>query len=259
MTGQGSPGPFAEVNVKINRANAHLKDLDTKIKDWAKPESYEIVGQHYDERTVYQAHIRYLNPPNLAEWAAITGDALTNYRSALDYMVYALAVAETGVDPPPHASELAFPITSSKKLWDRLIKRNRLADLGPAQIAVIEQAQPYLRSDAGGDALTRLRDLNDPDKHRILNISVFGIHSPKDIRLEVEQPFELTIIGEPLYDGAPIAQVIFEKPHPPMKMQMVAAMRVSLADDGPGGPALVRVLADIRDEVLRLYRILKPS
>lgn len=258
-TPDGSGDPFLGVNVKINRGDEHLQTLNDEIQEWGQPESYEFFGEHSEDRKVYMLGVRFQRQPDFAKWAAMTGDALANYRSALDYIVYALAVTDTRSDPPPHESRLAFPITSSKENFADAVRRKRLFGLSDQVVAEIKRAQPYNRTDVGGEMLTRLRDLNDPEKHRKLAVAVFAVNQPKDIRIgPVSGPFNLEITGEALYDGAPLARVDFPNPHPPVNVQLDLTMRVRLADEPPGGPAVVSVLQQIREEVVRLLRVLRP-
>lgn len=255
---QGSGDPFAGVNVKIRRGDEHLHALNDDIEKWVLPDSYEPFGEYSDDRKVHMIGIRYRQHPNFARWAALTGDALTNYRSALDYIVYALAVTAAGIDPPPKESSLAFPITSAEHHFASAVGRNRLHGLPVDKVAEIKRAQPYNRTDAGGSVLTRLRDLNDPEKHRRLALAAFMVNHPKEIGIgPVSGPFSIEITGEPLHDGAPIARIEFPNPHPPVNVQVNLSMRVSLADEAPGGPSIIVVLDQIREEVVRLLGILQ--
>jgi len=259
MSAAITPDPFIEVNIKIHRGDDHLNAANTLIRDWAEGGSYRIRGQYNHDRTIYQLVIKFLRPIEMDRLAAITGDVVYNYRCALNYMVHALAVLETGQDPPSHETRLEFPICSVDNCWESAVGRKQLEGLSTAQVALINDAQPRNRSDPGGDVLARLRDLSNADKHRALNVGVFAVDKPKDIKIgPITGPFQLIISGEPLYDGAPIAQVEFPAPHPPVDVDLNLAMRVTLADDPPGSAALVTILSDIRQEVIRLYDILKP-
>lgn len=94
-TSIGSSGdPFLGVNVKINRGDEHLQTLNDEIQEWGQPESYEFVGEHSEDRKTYMLGVRFQQQPDFLKWAAMTGDALANYRSALDYIIYALAVTD---------------------------------------------------------------------------------------------------------------------------------------------------------------------
>jgi hypothetical protein len=120
-------------------------------------------------------------------WAAMTGDALTNYRAALDYLVYALAVVRSGADPPPKKRNLQFPIASTEENWKDALRRNRLFGLSEGVVAEIRAVQPYHQTEPDSNLFARLRDLNDPDKHRSLNLGVFALHQPKEVTLESAQ------------------------------------------------------------------------
>ncbi len=254
--------PFAEVHIKINRGDEHLKSLYDLIRTWGESEPYEFLLEQTEERTFYGFRIKFTDPPDFSRWGAITGDVLTNYRAALDYMVHALAMLASGSDPRRNTNRLQFPITNSQANWIEALESKRLSGLSPSSVATIEAAQPYNRSDRGGEMLTRLRDLNNPDKHRRLNLAIFAIQHPNDIIIGPIGPSfrELILYGEPLYDGAKFVSIEFSEPQPPpVDMKLDLTMRVALADDPPVGDALVKILADIREEVLRLLRELRPS
>jgi hypothetical protein len=48
------------------------------------------------------------------------GDCLPNLRCALDHLVYAIAIHESGQSPPPCEGSLAFPICDSPDLLHQL-------------------------------------------------------------------------------------------------------------------------------------------
>lgn len=58
------------------------------------------------EGSVHQFSLCFEVQPDTLRWALLLGDALHNMRCALDHIVYALAVRQTGKGPPPGASRL---------------------------------------------------------------------------------------------------------------------------------------------------------
>jgi hypothetical protein len=87
----------------------------------------------------------------------VSGSAL---RAALDYLVYELAILDSG----QIIDGTQFPIDDAKKGFDWRVKNGRLRGLTAPHIAAIERLQPY----EGCDWTQRLRDLSNPDKHRRL-------------------------------------------------------------------------------------------
>ena len=127
----------------------------------------------------YSLYVDYV--PDL-EWlfdrvSLVLGDAIHNLRSALDHLVFQLAVVHTG-ETVRHERRIQFPIvTSSTKFADEVGRR--LAEVNPVHVRTIESFQPcsghrwwaphtYYSDQMGGEfhPLAMLRRLSNVDKHR---------------------------------------------------------------------------------------------
>jgi hypothetical protein len=76
------------VHIKIERANHHIDDLKSKISVFLESNPYTISGYIDDtNRPTYRVSNVQPIPPSLL---VITGDAVQNLRSALDYLACAL-------------------------------------------------------------------------------------------------------------------------------------------------------------------------
>jgi hypothetical protein len=74
------------------------------------------------------------------------GDCFSNMRSALDPLVCAIAIADTGKNPPSFEKKLQFPITDCRSEFDdAVIKRKQLGDIRDPVRTVFESLQPYNR------------------------------------------------------------------------------------------------------------------
>lgn len=99
--------------------------------------------------------------------SAIIGDTLYNLRSALDYLVYALASHDSG-----HPQEWTqFPIDFKPEVFrsrydPKSGRRCYLRGVSADHIAEIEKLQPY----NGCQWTERLVELSNPDKHRRLTV-----------------------------------------------------------------------------------------
>lgn len=93
----------------------------------------------------------------------LCGEVVQHLRSALDYLVYELALLDSG-----HVNERTqFPIEDDEKRFWKSRRDTFLAGLSDEHVAVIEKVQPY--QDV---TWTRtLRDLSNADKHRTLVIT----------------------------------------------------------------------------------------
>ena len=104
------------VEAKLQRAQQHIQNLQDEIAPWMAKASYIISPQVNGDSTRYSliAHLVGKEPP-LQRWTLMAGDSLHNLRCALDHLVYAIAVHESGTEPPPDGNKLMFPITDTAK------------------------------------------------------------------------------------------------------------------------------------------------
>ena len=75
------------------------------------------------------------------QFPLILGEILYQYRAALDGAVQVAAVIETGQDPPPNESDLAFPIMSSAGKFKNA--ERQIKPLSDKSKSLIEALQPY--------------------------------------------------------------------------------------------------------------------
>src|SRR5205085_1988592 len=89
--------------------------------------------------------------PTPADFSLMVGDIVHGMRSALDNLVYALAVKESGAPAADGSTVLQFPIADHSLAWFNPAKkkgqRDRIALLSIAARAEIERLQPYSRID----------------------------------------------------------------------------------------------------------------
>jgi len=150
--------------------------------------------------------IRLIEPPP-AEFRLIIGDCLHNLRSALDNLVYELALAHMGIDPLPErrARVLEFPIFGDRAMDEREC-RNKIGCIHPDAQAAIKQLQPYNREDEFvSDPLWVLQQLSNMDKHRVPHITLLAVSTYVDSPSTPSLPGRLNIHFGPFEDGAKIA------------------------------------------------------
>ena len=100
------------------------------------------------------------------ELSILFGEWLYNLRSALDSMLYELAVEDTGQDPPTGAGNRMYPIITEPERFAEATKRS-LAGLTDWSRKFIEDTQPYHSAGgASGSALWWLNELARIDRHR---------------------------------------------------------------------------------------------
>jgi hypothetical protein len=157
------------IRVKIKRAKKHLSELE------------RVAGRYRDR----YAHVvpagakpkSSQGKPNLIrlpiihfDMLAMAGDVLHNLRSALDHVVYHLALVAD-----PNASDdvlrkVAFPIGKSLEDYKTLRTRRLEGVIKPRAVKFIDSLKPYK---GGNDALWRLNEASNIDKHRkLINVGV---------------------------------------------------------------------------------------
>ena len=148
-------GAFA----RVDRADKHLADLKSKISE-----------RECDQIQANPIEADPDNPGNLLLrptkgvlpidpiFGILVGECVYNLRAALDYLVYELAIVDSG-----HIQDgTQFPIESKKEIFTRRAK-TWLKGINPTHIAEIEKLQPY-----NEQWTAVLRDKSNPDKHRLL-------------------------------------------------------------------------------------------
>lgn len=162
--------------------------------------------------------------PPLQSWTLVAGDCLHNLRCALDHLVYAIAVHQSGANPPPDQSKLQFPIADNRANFQN--STFRVASLSAPVQAAIDAVQPYNRTHPKlPPPLSVLRDLENIDKHRFLRLAYAGIGE-----IEVElggvpdpragEPTQIAHDGE-IKDGTEVIAFVFSAPSPGIKFVKV--------------------------------------
>lgn len=122
----------------------------------------------------------------------LLGEALQNLRAGLDNCLYAVAIIDSGANPPPGASQLQWPIALSPKEWTA--NKKRLQHLSPYLIEALHRIQPFQAENPGWNCLRILHDLARIDRHRAAHELVMrpekvkGTYDKKTIRdLEINE------------------------------------------------------------------------
>jgi hypothetical protein len=225
--------------------------LRAEVRDFAdKP--LALIGKHNTDFTVYTVSIDPDGFPDPVRWALIAGDALCNYRSALDHLVHELAVVNTRKNPPPRWRQLAFPITKSAADFQECVKRGHLSGLSDVAIALIKETQPYHRpSDHRGDLLLRLKQLNNADKHRILNLALPTVKKAdlKFSSIPDDKIEEVWVNDQPVEPGEEFAKVTLKERHEGLEVTLDVRADFVFWDEGGVMGSMIEVISGIGDEV----------
>jgi hypothetical protein len=163
---------LASVRSKIDRANHHLRDIDTALKLLIGDDpnaQHPAVFERETDRKLVTVKLKECEPidPSLP---LIIGDCIHNLRSALDHLVYQLALKNKSVKK--FADKTFFPIyLTDTKFDDRVEKLVKPFISGPA-LTKIKECQPYSAYDVPDESdIWVLSQLDILDKHRLLLVA----------------------------------------------------------------------------------------
>ncbi len=160
------------IRAKIDRAQHHFLDLHERVKIVLEapdgktlpvPYEYELEGQFRQYLTIKRAKGEPLDPT----LPLIVGDCIHNLRSALDHLVYQLAILN-GCGAKGARNTL-FPVCISPGDFADIAKRKVAPFVSSAALAEIEDVQPYRTTNMPDTApLWHLAQIDNTDKHRVL-------------------------------------------------------------------------------------------
>jgi hypothetical protein len=149
--------------LKLQRAEEHLAHLDFLIFRFLRAQPYLIEQKIDFDSGKYGFYIsmQKLLP---REISAVLGDAIHNFRSALDLAVCAITFAKIG----RFDKNTYFPASGSKDDWPKMvIKRTKLAGDEAMQVCREQNAYP-----GGNDAIRGLHEADIIDKHQALIVTL---------------------------------------------------------------------------------------
>jgi hypothetical protein len=218
---------------KIARADKHLDAFNRKSRAWGDSDPFVITRESNADGSHHVFRLTYRTDPDLWGFAVLLGDALHNLRGGLDHAVYALAVAETGKNPPNDEATLAFPICSEPRFFEQA--RWRIKSLSDPVQTAIERLQPYNRLKPGKwfMPLWWLSRLHDVDKHRLSHIATVGT-VPDEIVIDAEPgTYRALWNTAPSVGGTPILWLTLTEPNPNVYVDLKMTGGVILNIEGP--------------------------
>jgi len=252
-------GHLESFEAKLLRASEHLKALEDEIEAWFKSSPYRIARHVNVERTRYSLVVSLVSNPPLERWSLIVGDCAHNLRSALDHLVYAIATKQSPTGRLRSERTIAFPISDSVGDFNRA--RWRIKEVSEPVRTAVETLQPYNRKHATLPPLLGvLRDLDDADKHRLLQLAFSTVSQWKLNNVEgliPEQLVRVSFYPGDVKEGTEIVALSFDQPTPDVSYEYDGEFVIALGHAiGPAGigqtevSALLHALdAEVRDVV----------
>lgn len=236
---------LSSVRAKIGRAEHHLRDIDSALRllIGSDPTANQPVIFDYEsdgkEVIVRLTECKPIDPA----LPLMIGDCLHNLRSALDHLVYQLALKNGA--PPSSADKTFFPIYLTKPEFDERVKKLVKPFISNPALTEIEKCQPYSAYDVPDEAdIWILNKLDIFDKHRLLVIAGQKC-APTEFTLTIvatgEQRHEIIPEPEwkPVENGAEIIRFRFAAHPGKMRVQIklvtaIQFIKTGLTADGVG-------------------------
>jgi hypothetical protein len=233
--------PLTAIRLKLKRGREHFDALDQEIGAFVSPDRFPIRASPADESGWKRVHVAIVEePPN--EWGGLAGEVAGQWRSALDLLIFQLALIGNG---HPGRTRTQFPIFTDFDQYTRKDKRGRakqgtmLKNVGATHRAIIDSYQPYHRVNPDRDPLALLKAIRDADEHRDLAVAVMlskrpnvGIESVEDFSIGNAQ-FRWPPLRAPLHGEAEILGVkLWPNPYAKVKMQIEARFEVGFEPTG---------------------------
>jgi hypothetical protein len=221
---------------KIDRAGELITTVHGEIAVYHESDPYTFREETLSDPPRMVLYVESLREPPL-RLGVLMGDFVHNLRSALDHLVWQLAL--TNAAEP--STRLQFPIyVKSPKDWAS-IAADRLKDVPPAAVEIIERLQPYHMENPTHAATAVIQALSNEDKHRVIletisapvepDMSSFDAQGNMDIAedLEVEVPW-----GVPLGVGDVAATIYYTPigPHPRLHLTGTLPVEVGFGSIG---------------------------
>jgi hypothetical protein len=194
------PEVMDDVAWKIAQADAHLESLKHLSATVLQEDPGSVIMKLEPDNRTFIGRLSVGRHPALA---LTVGDILHNLRASLDYLIYVLSFMGRG----EVLKGTEFPIFRDPEAYHRVTKKGepdrsgglyRVRGIRPDLRRFVEAAQPYHCGDGYElDALWRLHELSNIDKHRALHVVAASL-SEADYRILVTDPFQR--LGEPVAD-----------------------------------------------------------
>lgn len=218
----GHPGPpqitpdsiFNEARLKVWRAKRHIHEISATWESWVQ--QHPDVGRlTFDPTNCTKKLNTDIKCP--IDISLAVGDCIRCLRSAMDYLVCALA---RSANPAISDENLIFPFADKREVVEGFFEADRLSKKGRTIRAkalyplyceypdlkkiILDKIQPYSADDgasAMGDLLWRVITMDNIDKHRLITptVQVAGLDTVKFT--DGGGVYDLAVVGDVLRFG----------------------------------------------------------
>ena len=217
---------------KLDRAKAHVYALHVGVYEANGNEGERIVlGRKYEPES--QAIVyRIQRAPQVRDgWGLLIGDAIHNYRSALDHLWWQLAIKKLSREPTEkEAKDVQFPILSSENDW---LSHRFFRHINPTDAAHVKSMQPFEgRAPNVLSPLAALNALSNTDKHRFLHPTVITLLTT-GARAPMPDDFRDCYAPDHIVNGINTIQMEASIPQPPKLGDPVIRMPIVATGANP--------------------------
>ena len=224
-------GRYLSYAHKIYRVREHLRLLYDELTAHIRGgEFYKIVDDSEVKpaadgmrRAKISRRVVFVKDIPVLRLGVLVGDVISNLRSALDHVVYAVSFSR---DPDEFRDDRStfFPIRDDpqgftrrrRKEWEPL---HEIRGIPPEAQAFIEGLQPYHGDNVSEDPLCVLREMSNIDKHRSIHLAAFSA---------IEVAWDITRV---LHKGVTIHSHMMRPPGKLESGAVIAELDVSAPDD----------------------------
>lgn len=238
-----SSHPLYGAQLRFERADRHLSEADRLLDGFSDACIDRVVSEND-----YQA-IRMEGgfPPVPIELPVVVSDAIHNMRAALDYIIYELAILDSGkVNNGTQflIEDIKSDPANPKRGFDGRYKQY-LAGLNQSHIDAIEGMQPY----RGIEWTKTLRDISNPDKHRTL---IAIDHKGRGLDVTVKYAANGRFRGPDKVTSKGLT-------HDRYDLKFHGREAVAIAGTKSGEPSLMKTLRRLETEVCGVIELFKPE
>lgn len=236
--------PLDGIIAKIERADEHIKNLNTEIGDFIR-DNYEIVSKVDDDPR--ESVISVIGPDPPLRFAVITGEIVHQLRSSLDHLVCQLFTANK---KKPAGRKLQFPICDTHSRYKEACRRGQIKGISGKAAYLIKECQPYHYVERGesieGNKFRILREMDDADKHRLMMIVIANTGGPDPTELKIgggtqDDTSPINIVGisppkspqRPTKEGTELFRMQFGEPQPDVQITGKPSIQIAFGDCGP--------------------------
>lgn len=209
----GLPAP---IQAKLDWADAQYEAFMVESAAYGERQPYRSVSERSADGKTHAFGVVFDEPVPSERWGLMLSDALHHWRSALDHLVFAIAVKEEGGTLfPKNAKGLMFPVDRPDGAgWENLKKRVRTL---PTKVRTAIK-----REQSGKDhkALFLLDRLQGMDKHRTVTVFSATVEKPMLVLDKVPAGTNhIQVLAGKVDGSAPLAILTTERPTFDMKVK----------------------------------------